>query len=230
MEQVTKNAYQILLEEYIDGQDYLHPIINDDIYGYIADKTGEKPEAVKPPVNMALSRLEKARPDFFRFQNGVYYRALKTVFGYAKLDPAAVIRRKYIADKDEIIGYETGLSLLNKAGLTTQVPAYCFVATNRHKGRGLIEDTPLKAYLSRPIARVTRNNYLYLQTLELIVTLTKNADNIQADNPRKLIYERIKRLELDAATLAYYAGECGSGRLADGLVKAYHEGLRHEIA
>jgi len=225
-----EQGYQTILNEYIDGQNYIFPITNEDFYGYVSARTGKALDVIKPPVNMALSRIEKVRPDFFRFQNGVYYRANKTVFGYTKLDPAAVIRRKYIADKDNIIGYETGLSLLNKAGLTTQVPAYHFVATNKYKGRGIKKDAQLKTFLSKPIATVTRDNYLYLQTLELITALTKNKDSIQADTPRQLVYERIKRLKLDAATLAYYAGECGGGKLAEELIMVYREGVRNEIA
>jgi hypothetical protein len=230
MKQTKNNGYQMLLNEFIDGQEYLLPITNDDIYAYIVEKTGENLEAVKAPVNMALSRLEKTRADFFRFQNGIYYRAKKTVFGYGRLDPTAVIRRKYITDKEEVIGYETGLSLLNKAGLTTQVPAYHYIATNRHRGRGFIEDAQLRTYLAKPIAPVNRGNYLYLQTLELIMALIKNKDNILAERPRELIYEHIKRLGLNAERLAYYAGECGGGRLADELIKVFHEGVRHEIA
>ncbi|MDR0778202.1 MAG: DUF6088 family protein [Methanomassiliicoccaceae archaeon] len=225
-----KRGHQRILEEYLDGMEYLVPITNEDLCDYLADRTGERPEAVRPSVNMAMSRLEKTRRDLFRFQNGIYYRTKNTVFGYAKLDPGAVIYKKYITDKDEIIGYETGLSLMNKAGLTTQVPAHRFVATNRHRGRGLIEDAPLKVFLSRPITKVTRSNYLYLQTLELITALIKNRDDIQTDDPRGLIYEHIKRSDLDAAKLAYYAGECGGGKLADELVKIYYEGARNEIA
>ena len=224
MEQTKNNAYQMLLNEFIDGHEFLMPITNEDIYAYIIDRTGEKLGTIKAPVNMALSRIEKNRADFFRFQNGIYYRAQKTVFGYGRLDPAAVIRRKYIMDKDEVIGYETGLSLLNKAGLTTQVPAYSFIATNKYKGRGFIEDAQLKAFLARPIAQVNRANYLYLQTLELITALIKNKDAILAERPRALVYEHIKRLGLNAERLAYYAGECGGGKLAEELIKVFHEG------
>jgi len=230
MEQTTNIAYQMLLGEFIDGQEYLMPIANEDFYAYVAGITGEKLQTIKAPVNMALSRLEKNRADFFRFQNGIYYRAKKTVFGYGRLDLAAVIRRKYIMDKDEVIGYETGLSLLNKAGLTTQVPGFCFIATNKYKGRGFLEDAQLKAYLARPIAQVNRANYLYLQTLELITAFIKSKDAIIAERPRGLVYEHIKRLDLNAERLAYYAGECGGGKLAEELVKVYHEGVRHELA
>jgi predicted transcriptional regulator of viral defense system len=225
-----RHKYQTILEEYLDNTDYLVPITTEDLCNYATGKTGERPEIVRPSVNTALRRLERIRPDLFRFQNGIYYRAKETVFGYAKLDPASVVRKKYIADNDEVIGYETGLSLLNKAGLTTQVPAYCFVATNRHKGRGLIEDAPLKTLLSRPITQVTQKNHLYLQTLELIITLIRNRESIQADDPRALVYEHIKRQGLDAERLAYYAGKCGGGKLADELVKIYYRGAHNEVA
>jgi hypothetical protein len=224
----VKRGYQTILERFLDNLDYLTPITNDDLYDHVAEITGKRRETVKPAVNMALSRLEKMRPDLFRFQNGVYYRANKTAFGYAKLDPAAVIWKKYIADKDEIIGYETGLSLLNNAGLTTLVPAYRFVATNKHNVRGSTEDATLKVILSKPIAKVTKDNHLYLQTLELINTMIKNRDNIQTDDPRKLVYEHIERLGLNASELLYYAGKCGVNKLAEELVRIYYEGLHNE--
>jgi len=225
-----KKNHQKILEEYLDGMDRLVPITNDDLCNHVAGKTGREPDDVRASVNMAMSRLEKTRPDLFRFRNGVYYTADKTVFGYAKLDPAAVIRKKYITDNEEVIGYETGPSLLNKAGLTTQVPAYSFVATNKHRGRGLTEDAALKVLLSRPVAKVTRNNHLYLQALDLIAAAMKNRDSIPAEDRRVLIYEHIKRLDLDASKLLYYAGECGGGKLADELAKIYYEGGRNEIA
>jgi hypothetical protein len=146
------------------------------------------------------------------------------------LDPAVIIREKYIIENEEIIGYETGPSLLNKAGLTTQVPSYRFVATNKHKGRGLREDPALKVLLSKPISKVTKDNHLYLQTLELINAMIKNRDNIQADEPRKLVYEHIGRSELDAPKLLYYAGKCGGGKMADELARIYYEGAENETA
>ncbi len=230
MENNIKKTYQMLLNKFIDAQEYLEPITNEDFYTYVGEVTGESNQVIKAPVNMALSRLEKTRPDFFRFQNGIYYRAKKTVFGYAQLDPSAVIRKKYIMDNDEVIGYVTGLSLLNKAGLTTQVPAYNFIATNKYKGRGYIKDPKLRAYLSKPIKNVNRVNYLYLQTLELINALIKNNEAIIAEKPRRLVYQHIKKLGLNTERLAYYAEECGGGKLADELVKVFHEGISNEIA
>lgn len=229
MKQTTKTTYQMLLNEFIDKQEFLIPITNEDIYAYVAEVTGEISDVIKAPINMALSRLEKTRDDFFRFQNGIYYRAKKTVFGYGRLDPATVIRKKYIMENDEVIGYETGLSLLNKAGLTTQVPAYSFIATNKCKGRGYIKDEKLRACLGKPITKVSRVNYLYLQVLELINEMVKNNDAIIVESPRQVVYEHIKRLDLDAERLAYYAEECGGGKLANELVKVFHEGISHEV-
>ena len=218
------------MEEYIDGAEYLVPITGDELCRYVSGVTGDGPEDVRPAVNMALSRLERSRPDFFRFRNGIYYRTKDTVFGPMRLDPGTVIRSKYIIDGDDVIGYETGLSLLNRAGLTTQVPAWLFVASNRHKGRGLIKDGPLHVLLSKPMAKVTKENHLYMQTLELVNMLVEKKDHILSDEPRLLVYEHIKRLGLDAGRLMYHAAECGGGKLADELVRVYREGMgrRHE--
>jgi len=225
-----RQKYQALAEEYIDRADKLIPITNEDVCNYVAAETGEPPEAVRMAVNMAMSRLEKIRTDLFRFQNGVYYRSKETVFGYFPLNPSAVIQKKYIADGEETIGYETGPSLLNKVGLTTLVPAYCFVATNRYMGRRSVKDENVKAIVTKPIAQVTKDNHLYLQTLELILSLNKKGISVQADNPYEIIYEHIKRLGLDTEMLLYYAGACGGGRLADELIKVYHLGVCHETS
>ena len=221
---------QSILNEYISGAEYLVPITGDEFCNHVSSVTGERPENVRKAVNMALSRSEKTRSDFFRFRNGIYYRAKDTVFGHMKLDPGKVIRNKYIADGGDVIGYETGLSLLNKAGLTTQVPAWQFVASNKHKGRGPIKDEALHVILSRPIAKVTKENHLYIQTLELVDMLIKKKDNILSEEPRLHVYARIKQMNLDADKLMYYAAECGGGKLADELVKVYREGMKNEIA
>ncbi|MDR0334403.1 MAG: hypothetical protein LBH69_00750 [Methanomassiliicoccaceae archaeon] len=225
-----KQKYQVLAEEYIDHADHLVPITNEDVCDYVAAVTGKPQEAVRMAVNMAMSRLEKMRTDLFRFRNGVYYRSKETVFGYSPLNPSLVIQKKYITDGEDVIGYETGPSLLNKAGLTTLVPAYCSVATNKYKGRGSVRDEPIKTIVTKPITEVTKENYLYLQTLELIALLNRKRTSIQADDPYGIIYEHIKRLGLDAEVLLYYAGVCGGGKLADGLTRVYHRGARNETA
>ena len=224
-----KKSCHAILDEYIDGAGYLLPITGTELCGHVSNVTGERREDVRQAVNMALSRLEKTRSDLFRFRNGIYYRAKDTVFGHMRLDPGKVIRIKYINDGDDVIGYETGLSLLNKTGLTTQVPAWMFVASNRHKGRGLIRDEGLHVLLSRPIAKVTRENHLYMQTLELVSMLTEKKDHIMSEEPRMHVYRRIKQLDLDAEKLMYYAAECGGGKLADELVKVYREGMENEF-
>jgi len=225
-----KKGCRAILEEYIDRAEYLVPITGDELCRHVSGVTGEERGEVRSAVNMALSRLERSRSDFFRFRNGIYYKARGTVFGHMRLDPGKVIRSKYIIDGEDVIGYETGLSLMNKAGLTTQVPAWMFVASNRHKGRGLIKDGPLRVLLSKPIARVTKENHLYMQTLELVDMLIEKKDHIISDEPRLHVYARIKRLDLDAGKLMYYAAECGGGKLADELVKIYRDGMKNEIA
>jgi len=62
---------------------------------------------------------------------------------------------------DEIIGYETGFSLMNKLGLTTQVPKRREIATNAYRKN--IDDRFI--IVRKPVITVNTGNFRYLQTL-----------------------------------------------------------------
>lgn len=78
----------------------------------------------------------------------------------------AIASKMYVYNHDEVIGYETGPSLLQQLALTTLVPKYRYIATNRFKQNGsrVIEDLGL--VIRKPRTTVDHENYKYLQVRE----------------------------------------------------------------
>ena len=78
---------------------------------------------------------------------------------------------------DEIIGYETGLSFMNKIGLTTLVPKKREIATNAYRKN--INDRYI--IVRKPVITVNASNFRYLQFLDVIRNLPEAP--VDAENP-----------------------------------------------
>lgn len=57
-----------------------------------------------------------------RLTKGIYCRRVKTAFGYYTPDKETLFCKQLLRKENEIIGYETGLSALNRIGLVSQMP------------------------------------------------------------------------------------------------------------
>ena len=83
----------------------------------------------KPWIAKQLASLcESGR--LIRFERGIYYIPVNTPFGKSVLNPHKVIERKYIMDKGIASGFYSGMTALNKLGLTTQMPNTIEICTN----------------------------------------------------------------------------------------------------
>ena len=103
---------------------------------------------------------------------------------------------------DKVIGYETGPSLLNRIGLSTQMPADIWVATNKHRNR-IPDGCHITAM--RPPTTVTSENYRYLQFLDAIDLIGSKKYSIDAVNPTELMRDVAAKLNLSQLTLVFYA-------------------------
>ncbi len=96
---------------------------------------------------------------------GVFYKPKKTVFG--EIAPNYRDQLKlYLFENGKRIGYETGISLYNKMGLTTQMAYQIKIASRRKRifiNRGALKATAVKSY-----AEVTEDNYELLGLLDAI--------------------------------------------------------------
>lgn len=105
-----------------------------------------------------------------RFDTGIYYIPKKTIFDtYAVPSREVIIKKKYIQDKEEKIGYLSGLGLANQIGITTQVPVVYEVVSNKAtKDYREVMVGNAKVILRKPKVVVNEENYKVLQFLDLI--------------------------------------------------------------
>ena len=79
--------------------------------------------------------------------------------------------KMYLTNGNDITGYETGPSLLQKIGLTTQIPKYRYIATIKY------------------------NHNLYLHLIDAIEN--KDKVNIDSSNSAKILDDYIIRNKID---------------------------------
>lgn len=135
-----------------------------------------------------------------RIGKGVYYVPKQTVFGRVKPDYNKYAIDLLTKDNDEIIGYESGASFLNRIGLSSLVPREIEVVSNNYRKK-LPEACHITA--KKPPALVTNENFRYLQVLDVVIGL--NTFHIDAENPTKILNSVISRNGLDPIKLAGYA-------------------------
>lgn len=184
--------------EYVNGIDYRVPIFTNDIYGYVIDRIPGTKRAV---LNEYIARYAKSNPEFVRHQKGIYYKTVVTPFGKAGISYTELVKRVYLIDGGEVVGYETGPSFMNKIGLTTQVPTHTYLATER--ARVTVVDCTDRLLLLKPIIKVTKGNYRYLQLLDMLDNRMKV--RIEAENYREILRQHIDTYQLNFENLLRYA-------------------------
>ncbi len=160
------------------------PIAND-VYNYIErNYVPNSPiflsELIIPGIAAVTVRqqLKKLTEDgrLRRFDTGIYYIPLKTMFlSGSSLSIDEVIRKKYLLDGGNVCGYVGGLMFANLLGLTTQVPSQYEVYTN--KATTEYRDVKLQSYriiLRKPCCQVDEGNVAILQFLDLF----RNLENV----------------------------------------------------
>lgn len=130
-----------------------------------------------------LSMYVKAG-DLRRYSQGVYYFPKPTIIGETVPSFEDVITKKYINFGVKKIGYITGWTLLNRVGVSTQVPNVIEVCTNVEKTRKrYVELRNRKVILRMPTVEITEENVDYLQFLDIfkyasVDMIKENMDNI----------------------------------------------------
>ncbi|MBQ7204199.1 MAG: hypothetical protein IJS03_09360 [Eubacterium sp.] len=171
------NSYDVIIDSFEPDE----PIFVDDIKKLF-------PEKSRPWIDKALkSMLDSNR--IKRYDQGVYYIPRKTIFGDSKLNPNIVLTKRYINDKNNIYGYTSGITLLNKLGLTTQMSNTITIVSNKESSRGrAITVGRQKAYLMKAPCEITNQNCNVLQLLEAIRILdTSKTDETESENLRQFI-------------------------------------------
>lgn len=155
------------------------------------NKLGVPAKEEQGALMKTLSRLAKSGV-IKRAARGKYFKPRKTRFGVLAPDENEVLKL-YIVKRDKTIGYETGLSLYNKLGLTTQVPNTVVIARNvRIKDR--TQDNIKIKFVLQTI-RFNASDVMLLQLLDVL----KDIKRIPDSSPTKailVIVEKLKSLEV----------------------------------
>ena len=138
-----------------------------------------------------------------RFDTGIYYFPKKMFFGDSYLNPRKVVERRFLSNGDEVYGYLAGLSLLNQAGLSTQVPNLIELVTNNESTRVRdinVGKQHVRARRSR--TTVTKENAKALQFLDLMNIITPSAMD---ETERFMLIKFIKSSGVTRETISRYA-------------------------
>ena len=184
-----------LIDKYVNKYDIGTPIFSKDICEYVLALYYTNVNF----INEYINRYEEKHDDFIRYRKGIYYRAVKTPFGFSKIDYNKLINDLYLCDIDQVYGYISGPTLANKIGLTTQMAKEEYIVTNNNRVVSDIDNIKL----IKPPVIVTRDNYKILQVLDLL--LNKYDVYYDCENPNKVIYNYIIDNNINFENLLYYS-------------------------
>lgn len=125
-----------------------------------------------------------------KISKGVFYKPEQTVFGELKPDYSELLR-PYLYENGKRVAYETGFSLYNRMGLTTQM-AFRIKIASRGK-RISINRGSLKADAVKSYAEVTDTNYELLGFLDAIKDI-KRIPDCSVSKAVKIISSKISNL------------------------------------
>jgi hypothetical protein len=151
----------------------------------------------------ALERMQK-KGTIKKVSKGVFYIPRKTVFGALGPDSSKVLER-YLFEDGKRVAYETGFSLYNRLGLTTQMAFRIKVASKNKRfslSQGALNVSSVKSYVD-----VTDDNYQLLGYLDALKDIRKIPDTNTAQAVKRmsfLIKELDHKQQIELVKLALF--------------------------
>lgn len=158
----------------------------------------------KEEYQTAAKALERLQTDgnIKKISKGIFYKPEQTVFGELNPDYSEQLRT-YLYENGKRVAYETGFSLYNRMGLTTQMAFRVKIASRGKRisiNRGAIKADSVKSY-----TEVTETNYEILGFLDAIKD-SKRIPDCPISQAVKVLSGKIKTLnEKQIADLIKYA-------------------------
>lgn len=156
----------------------------------------------KPWLYKELSNL-CAEEKIIKFEKGIYYIPKQTLLGYSMISPSKVIEKKYIKSGEKIFGYYSGQTILNKMGLSAQMPNITEIYTNNESSK--VRDINVgkqKVRLRRSRVAITEDNAPVLCFFEIMNLLPGNAIE---DQNREILTRYIKENNIRRKDITAYA-------------------------
>jgi hypothetical protein len=139
-----------------------------------------------------------------RFDTGVYYFPTRMFFGDSLLDPAKVVRRRFLDNGEDVYGYFAGITLMNMAGISTQVPNLVEIVTNNESTRVrdiLVGTQKIRARRAR--TPITNENFKPLQLLDLMNFIIPGSLD---ETDQFMLKKFVRSLGVDKDQVLQYAG------------------------
>ena len=162
-------------------------------YGMIGVDAKKKQTATK-----TIQRLIEKKK-IVRVSKGKFYRPEKSIFGDVR-PSANELLKTYLYKDNKLVAYETGNSLYNRLGLTTQVSKYINLAV--YKSRITLNKNNLNIKSVKAYALPTEKNIKYLQYLDIIRDF-KTIPDIDINYTIQYLSKQLQ--ELDSGQLIKYA-------------------------
>lgn len=137
-----------------------------------------------------LERMQK-NGAIKKLSKGVFYKPEKTVFGELQPDYSEQLR-PYLFENGKRIAYETGTSLYNRLGLTTQMAFRIKIASQNKRisiNRGALKARAVKSYTA-----VTDDNYELLGLLDVLKDI-KHIPDCSVVKAVQIMSDKFKKLE-----------------------------------
>ena len=143
----------------------------------------------RPWIYKEMNRLCESG-SVVHYDKGVYYIPTQTSLGQSLLNPLKVIEKKYLADNGEVFGYFSGVSLLNRIGISTQVPSVLEIYTNKETSQ--VREVKVgrqRVTLRKARTRITSDNVAVLSFLEMMRDVSPSFFN---EERRKVVREYVR--------------------------------------
>lgn len=148
-------------------------------------------------VRSTLKRLSE-KELIIKIKNGVYCLPNKeSIMGKPSVYSTDILKRKYLFENKNIIGYKTGLNFANMLGLTTQTASVESVISNEVSNKKrLIKINNIRFIINAPRYKITNENYKLLQILDLLNEFDRYSE-VDLKSATKLLLKYISDIKLD---------------------------------
>lgn len=156
----------------------------------------------RPWIYKEMNRLCETG-SVIHYDKGVYYIPTQTALGQSLLNPLRVIEKKYLSENDKAIGYFSGVSLLNKMGISTQVPSTLEIYTNNETSQ--VREVKVgrqKVVLRKARTKINSQNVAVLSFLEMMNGVSPSYFN---DERRRTVREYIRQNGITRKDITKYA-------------------------
>ena len=153
-------------------------------------------------ISKELARLCESN-QIVRYEKGIYYIPQDTIFGKSSLNPNKVIKRKYLSDNGNSIGFFTGTTALQQIGLSTQMPNIPEIQTNNEISKlRRVKVGSQEIILRKARTKINNENIAVLQFLEI---MNSTAASYFDDVRKAILKEWIRKRNITRQLVTEYA-------------------------